>query len=348
MSARRALTISLSSAVRGLTLVELMVAMLIGLLLIGGTISIFISTQQTYRTQEAMSRVQESGRFAIERIARDARQAGHGGCIGNTTINLLDQSHSAYDPNLHTVSAGFPEPSAGPPSGFSAVYGDQLRIAYSAPLQDLDLIADGGAPNIQFASAGNTTGIRQGQIVTVSDQSGDVCETFMNVPSGQAAVLNRAGGVAGHPPGNINQPAGNYTEFFGQLTVHELNNVTYFVADSQSTPGVRSLYRWAPLSSNDSPREVAEGIYDMSIEYGLDDSDDARVDRYVAPGDMTTGDWENAAAVRVHLLVNNGSEDNVVEEARSNLYFGGTLFDAPDRRLYQTFTTTIAARNLLE
>jgi len=49
---------------QGLTLVELMIAMVIGLILIAGVIQIFLSSQQAYRTQESMSRIQESGRFA--------------------------------------------------------------------------------------------------------------------------------------------------------------------------------------------------------------------------------------------------------------------------------------------
>ena len=51
---------------RGLTLVELMVAMLLGVFLIGGVMQIFISSKQTYRMQENLSRLQENGRFALD------------------------------------------------------------------------------------------------------------------------------------------------------------------------------------------------------------------------------------------------------------------------------------------
>ena len=65
---------------RGLTLVELMIAMLLGLFLLGGLLQIFISSKQTYRMQEGLSRLQENGRFAIDFMARDIRLAGYKGC----------------------------------------------------------------------------------------------------------------------------------------------------------------------------------------------------------------------------------------------------------------------------
>ncbi|WP_019568120.1 PilW family protein [Thioalkalivibrio sp. ALMg13-2] len=347
MNARQTKLSSGFPSIRGLTLVELMVAMLIGLLLVGGTISIFISTQQTYRTQEAMSRVQETGRFAIERIARDAREAGYGGCPGSVN-NLLNEASGSFNSNLHDASQAFIDSDA--PSDH--LRGDILTVSSMGMVTGGPFEAAGGTqPAFQLAQ-GDQSQIRQGQILLVVDPTSGACEQFQNVPA-QQGVINRGPGqnVA---PGNVG-PAGqvNYTDFQGPIDLLSLSSRTYYIATSAdgSTP---ALYRRTTTSdgsgnaSHQPAREIAAGVYDMRIEYGLDDNGDARVERYVASGDMTTGDWENAAAVRVHLLVNNGSEDNVVDEARSNLYFGGTLFDAPDRRLYQTFTTTIAARNLLE
>ena len=63
----------------GLTLVELMVAMLVGLLLMAGILKVFSSNQQTYRVTENLSRVQENGRYAIDILTRSVRKAGHAG-----------------------------------------------------------------------------------------------------------------------------------------------------------------------------------------------------------------------------------------------------------------------------
>lgn len=65
----------------GLTLIEIMIALLIGVFLIGGILQIFLSTKQTYRTQENLSRLQENGRFAMDFISKDIRMTGYWGCL---------------------------------------------------------------------------------------------------------------------------------------------------------------------------------------------------------------------------------------------------------------------------
>ena len=62
---------------RGFSIVELMIALLLGLILLGGVIQVFLSSRQTHSANEAMSRMQENGRFALEFIARSARLAGY-------------------------------------------------------------------------------------------------------------------------------------------------------------------------------------------------------------------------------------------------------------------------------
>ena len=61
----------------GLSIVELMVSLVLGLLLMTGVIQVFLSSRQTYAANEAMGRMQENGRFALEFIARSARMAGY-------------------------------------------------------------------------------------------------------------------------------------------------------------------------------------------------------------------------------------------------------------------------------
>ncbi len=69
---------------QGLTLVEMMVAMTIGLVLLGGVITVLTSSQQTYRVNEALARMQENARYAFQFLSRDIRMAGYWGCGGYT------------------------------------------------------------------------------------------------------------------------------------------------------------------------------------------------------------------------------------------------------------------------
>ncbi len=62
---------------RGLSLIELMISMVLGLLILGMTISVFMGTSRTARTQDAASRLDDSGRFALDSVQRVIRLAGY-------------------------------------------------------------------------------------------------------------------------------------------------------------------------------------------------------------------------------------------------------------------------------
>lgn len=62
---------------QGLSLVELMVALVLGMLLMTGVIQVFLSSKQTYAANEANARIQENGRFALDFISRSARLGGY-------------------------------------------------------------------------------------------------------------------------------------------------------------------------------------------------------------------------------------------------------------------------------
>ena len=65
---------------RGFSLVELMVAMLIGLIILAAVVQIFVGSNATYRLDEGLARVQEGARFSMDFLAKDIRMAGYMGC----------------------------------------------------------------------------------------------------------------------------------------------------------------------------------------------------------------------------------------------------------------------------
>ncbi|MCY1417348.1 hypothetical protein D3C76_681340 [compost metagenome] len=76
----------------GLSLIELMIAILISSLLLLGVLQLFGNTTASDRTNSALARVQESGRIALEIIGADARRAGYQGCrsaADPTTVGTL-------------------------------------------------------------------------------------------------------------------------------------------------------------------------------------------------------------------------------------------------------------------
>lgn len=74
----------------GVTLVELLVAMALGLMVAAGIVSVFLSTSDSHRVQSQMARLQEDGRFAITRLVRDLRMANARYCTPPSGVHSAD------------------------------------------------------------------------------------------------------------------------------------------------------------------------------------------------------------------------------------------------------------------
>lgn len=70
----------------GVSLIEIMVAMALGLILVLGVVQLFTSSKQTYRVQEAAARLQEDGRYILTRMSQELRMAGMFGCLTPSAI----------------------------------------------------------------------------------------------------------------------------------------------------------------------------------------------------------------------------------------------------------------------
>ena len=77
----------------GMTLIELMISLVLGLLVVGAAIGMFVSNRQVFRATDNLSYVQENGRVAFELLARELRQAGGTPCSRNIPIvNVLNNT----------------------------------------------------------------------------------------------------------------------------------------------------------------------------------------------------------------------------------------------------------------
>lgn len=90
---------------QGFTLTEILVALVLGLFLTGVVITIFASSQNTFRATSEVSRSQENTRFALSFLGRNIRLAGYTNCSDDIAKrNFLDLSNQGYIPSMeHTV-----------------------------------------------------------------------------------------------------------------------------------------------------------------------------------------------------------------------------------------------------
>lgn len=331
---------------RGLSLVELLVAMAISLVLLAGIYQIFFSSTTTHSVNENYSRLQENARFALNFLERDVRQAGYRGCRNDNAkfFNLLD------DPSQFEFNFGIPV------EGFEAAgtaWDRKLPKIVTQPLKGSDIIAlrnqlEGTVRHLRedMANLGDSLVVPPGTINTPFKSSGgDIgmisdCEgaTVFHVPafdfvSGQVSHRVRENATA--------QPEDLDRLYLRDTEVSRVATVLYYVR--HSAEGAPCLYRKV---GSDDAEALVEGVESMQILYGIDDDDDQAADRYLAASAALP--WEQVVSLRIGLLLRSLSEVPM-GELDSQVYNvnGQTIGPANDRHFRQVFLTTVGLRNRL-
>lgn len=124
----------------GLTLIELMVAMVLGLLVAAGIMTVFMSTSNSNRAQTQLASLQESGRFAITRLKGDLRMANGQYCTNSGGVAKAAAASQVYLDGLRApkiYAKGITAEMADVTTGWGALSGNtypsQPTAAYSLP-----------------------------------------------------------------------------------------------------------------------------------------------------------------------------------------------------------------------
>lgn len=331
----------------GISLVEMMIAMLVSMILLGGMYRVFVSSTTGYDFESEMSSLQENGRFTLDYLTRDIRMAGYRGCAGSDTdiFSTLNNS-SDFLYNFDQAIVGFDNVSDPPPTDLAAISpvagtdvlvlrqqssDDSVQITKKMPSTSADLTISNTA----------TQPIQTGDIVMVTDcQASTVFQvTHANYPA-SGTDANMVHNTGENTPGNFQKDLHHTYDEGAEITV--MVTQIYYIGTSADT-GLPGLFRRSGGTSD----ELVSGVENMQITYGVDTSDDGTIDSYVAAGGVT--DWDDVLAVRIGLLVASGDEipraeiDNVARDVN-----GVTVAAANDRRLRYVFVTTVAMRNRLQ
>ena len=111
---------------RGLTLIELMISVTIGLVFIFGAVTFLVSGHQSFRAQNSGSRIQENARFALDILKEHVRMAGY----NDTTSSLLDLPALIYRGACKTINGLTANPCS---DDTTTDQGDRLAMALRIP-----------------------------------------------------------------------------------------------------------------------------------------------------------------------------------------------------------------------
>lgn len=327
----------------GLTLIELMLALMIGIVLVGGMTQLFIANKRTLQVQNGLATVQEVGRFATHTLAKAIRSAGYFSCPGlqilspNVIANGVPANLATID--LSDILDGADDLTAGNALGAKAGT-DSLTVR------------GGGAG---FGITGNTTPANANVQVTAGIHTMEADDLIL-ITDCEAADLfratsvSRANGMVTIAHGNDGNSTNRLSKEYGaDAFITEVGQETFFIADSgRSNASGKPIFSLFRMDITGNRFEMIEGVSDMQLEYGVDSDYNRVVERYVNAA--AVGNWDQVIAVKLFLLV-----DSIGNVASASLRYEflpqGTTAITPaegDYRLYKEFSQLISVRNRVQ
>ena len=293
-------------AQRGFTLIELMVALLLGLLVVAAAGSIFLSNRRVYGSTESLNRIQENQRTAFEIMARDIREAGGNPCLrldaGKPPVQQLSTFDTTwwgrYVNGIHGTSNSL--------TLFLANGRQYPVVQHRAPADPVTLASvEGLAAGQELMICNNDEAI----VFSVSAISGTALQHTAGVNCGSSFTLNPDPGqcgssISGLPtycfwgdptvlPSNSQIGAGKCQAGVGRAPSFVVRPYDAQWTVEANARGGSSLYR-AALGSKD---EIAEGVVGMSIDYKVGNGS-----AYQSAADVEAANaWGQVTAVHLAL-----------------------------------------------
>ncbi|MEG1682080.1 MAG: prepilin-type N-terminal cleavage/methylation domain-containing protein, partial [Stenotrophomonas sp.] len=202
----------------GFSLIELMVALLIGLLVVGAAVGIFLSNRQVYRATEGVGRLQEGVRVAFELMSRDLREAAGNPCVNNLPIaNVLNNSAGNWWSNIQSWDGALRGyDGSDTANGLTNGAGAGQRLAGTAVVELFS--ADDNAVGVSAHNAGSAIftvnsgshGIGAGDLAVVCNGKQSSLFQVSSIGGGGTTIAHAATGTPGNSSVNLNVSGGKF------------------------------------------------------------------------------------------------------------------------------------------
>jgi type IV pilus assembly protein PilW len=314
----------------GFTIVELMIAMLLGLFLVAGVITLFLSSRQSFSQDENTARLQDEARYAMQELARDLRMASY------ITEPLVPGSITPDGSLTLATDCGPGDP--------DWIYG--FMDAGTGEINTLTSLdnTDGATANAGYSCIDADEIVEDTDVVAIKRTAGDpLPEADLEV----GTVYVRSNGTTAllyqNPPATV--IAGPYNDWEYRPRIYYIRNFSSVEGD-----GIPSLCRkvleggGAPTMTTEC---IAQGIENLQLEYGLDTDSDGSADRYLPNPTLT--EIQDVVSARAFILARTRDEDRSRTDGKTYRISNAPDY-APDdnfhRRVYEITVTVHNLRNL--
>lgn len=348
-----------SNKIKGFTLVELMVSIVISSVIMLGVVSLYSTSRKGQKTNESLARIQENLRFAADMITKDIRMAGYTGCKSSSVTNALADTTSSqykFDEHIQGFEAGTAFPAQFPAVGTTA----GLRVANTDGVAILRSSAKGCKISIHNANSAKITmdvaacDLETDDILLISDcnhsavfqvSQAQTDHIVHNTGSGSPGNCWKKMGPVPNPVPACGGGGGTLYNYDDDARVHKYIMHGYFIGISTSG-ATNSLYVVNLDKGVTTATELVEGIEDLQISYGVDTNGDGVPERFIKAND-TGMDFKEVVAVKFGmLLASTGDVKAVASPAAKNYTLADTTVSAgPDQKLRFVYNTTVKIRN---
>lgn len=280
----------------GLTLIELMISMVIGLIVTGAATALFIASSKTHRSTTQVATLMDNARLAVTYLERDLQLAGYWGYISSPNlIRGIADSPDDISIKLGVSVTGTKSCDA------------KIAIRLDEPLQ----VSDG-------ASIGNClTDYLAGTDVLIVRRLDTGTPVTVYDPSRLYVKADHKFGRLF--PGN----APPIETFATPNAARQLHLIIYYISSTSDEPGAQASLRRLYLDDGPSltDEELVPGVEDLQIELGIDSDNDESVNAYVSP--TTAGALaKTARAIRISLLAHASQRDFEYTDTEDYLNLG--------------------------
>jgi type IV pilus assembly protein PilW len=359
----------------GVTLVELMISLLLGLLIAIGLATLFSQNKRSFYQNEDLARMMEDGRFALQELARDIGMAGFYAELASPAWQVdsnLDGAPNCRRADAVTANWANPGLRVGVQDDGVPVAATPFSVSWTYALFPRGL--DGFSPEQgTLAVANNATAANATAefpcLASVANLQADsdvvytkrVAGAPSNTLDGDRVYVARRGPATGvlalgstitaSIPKTAGDPLENDWEF--QPKVYYVRNIpTDINLDGTTDLDVPTLCRMVlnpgPVFEEDC---IAQGIERFQIEWGVDSDGDGDANAYVSALDASLAnaavpDPNEVVSARIHVLARSIRPDPTYTNTKTYTFADLPAYTPDDAFYRRLFSTTVLVRNV--
>lgn len=305
----------------GRSLVEVMIALAIGLVIVVALSAMFLANRQTYKVSDDKSRLDDEGRLALNMMAFHVRMAGYGNLLSTSESYVRENNAAGTATSNVSLPALYTNNSNENGVSVNAIRG--CEGGFEKETADVSVLA---------CKAGTSSDAFLVRYVVDANTANLTADGVPTDCLGAALAL---------------QPATPATSKKAASGAYYFAENRFFVKMNKDVPELYCQGNGGTLLGNtlgNPAQPIAENVEQMKILYGVSSKNGQTVDTYLTATEVTTkSNWESVISVRVCLVVRSASA-GVASETSHYVDCNGTTQTTKDRRLRGVFSSTMTIR----